>query len=295
MQPLVAWLVARPQNAVIVLVATLLLPLLQFVSGIVMVLLVLRQGLRLAVLEGLVAGVLVALVDAALGVPVAAVAINLAILWLPAILFAAVLQRTQSLTLTLQVTVLLAALATVGFYVVVPDPVAWWHRVLEIWAQFARENNLQVQLNFMDSDPAMAANRMTMAAVLFLWTLFTVNILFGYRVYTDSPGESGKYGRFRDLNFGRVLALMMALVVLLATVSGAAWLQSTAFVLFAVFWLQGLAIVHWMYAAGVVPLFAVIATYALMPVLNVVWILALAVLGYTDTWFEYRRRVATRN
>jgi hypothetical protein len=293
-QPLIAWLVARPQNAVIALAATLLLPLLQIVSGIVMVLLVLRQGLLLATVEGLIAGALVALVNAAAGMPVAAVITNVAIVWLPAVVLAAILQRTQSLTLTLQVTVLLAALATAGFYFVVPDPTAWWQHVLEVWSKIAREANLPAQTDFMKSNPAMMANRMTMAAVLFFWMLFTVNMLFGYRMYTDLPGESRNFGRFRDLNFGRVLAVLMALTVLLATLTGAAWLQSTAFVLFAVFWLQGLAIVHWLYAAGVVPLFVVIATYALLPVLNVIWVLALAVLGYTDTWFEYRQRLAMR-
>ena len=42
MQALASWLVARPQNAVIVLMATLLVPYLQVLSGIVMVVLVLK-------------------------------------------------------------------------------------------------------------------------------------------------------------------------------------------------------------------------------------------------------------
>ena len=62
MQPLAAWLVARPQNAVLALAATLLLPVLQIFSGIFMVLLILQQGVRLALVEGAIAGVLLALV-----------------------------------------------------------------------------------------------------------------------------------------------------------------------------------------------------------------------------------------
>ena len=56
MQPLAAWLVARPQNAVIALAVTLALPFLHLFSGIFMVLLVLRQGWRPAVVEGAIAG-----------------------------------------------------------------------------------------------------------------------------------------------------------------------------------------------------------------------------------------------
>ncbi len=48
MQSVATWLVARPQNAVLALAATLLLPILQFASGALMVMLVLRQGARLA-------------------------------------------------------------------------------------------------------------------------------------------------------------------------------------------------------------------------------------------------------
>ena len=94
------------------------------------------------------------------------------------------------------------------------------------------------------------------------------------------------------MNFGRVIALIMALVSLLAFVSGAAWLQSVAFVIFAVFCLQGLAVVHWLHSVGKLPLLVVIMTYVLMPFLHVFLIMALAVLGYMDAWFTFRRRVA---
>jgi len=60
-QPLAAWLVARPQNAVLALAVTLSLPVLHVFSGIFMVLLVIRQGPKLAVVEGVFAGGLLAL------------------------------------------------------------------------------------------------------------------------------------------------------------------------------------------------------------------------------------------
>jgi Predicted membrane protein (DUF2232) len=291
-QPLIAWLVARPQNAVIALVATLLLPLLKVVSGIIMVLLVLRQGVVRAALEGLVAGVLLATVAAVAGGPVAQVATAMATTWLPAVALAAMLQFTRSLTLTLQVAVLLAGSATAVLHAAVADPVAWWQPVMDQLLDWARQNNLQQQADLMESEPVMTANMMTMAMVLSSWSLYAVYLLFGYGASATLPGTSRNFGRFRDLNFGRVIALMTAVLATLAAATGAAWLQGTAFVLFAVFWLQGLAVVHWMYAAGAVPLFVVILTYVLMPVLHVFLMLALAMLGYTDAWFRFRRRAA---
>jgi len=78
-------------------------------------------------------------------------------------------------------------------------------------------------------------------------------------------------------------------VSLLAVAIGVVAIQNVAFLMFAMFWIQGLAIVHWMYFKGRLPLFIVIVTYILLPVLHVFLILALAVLGYTDAWFGYRR------
>ena len=128
-----------------------------------------------------------------------------------------------------------------------------------------------------------------MLVVFSTWTLYSAVILLGYLLYKQLPGETSDFGKFRDLNFGRVIALIMASVSLLAVATNAMWLQNIAFLLFAVFWLQGLAVVHWLHAEGHMPIFGVIAVYALMPILHVMLVMALAVLGYTDAWFRYRR------
>lgn len=292
MQALAAWLVARPQNAVIALAATLLLPLLQMVSGVIMVLLVLKQGVRLAVIEAAAAGAILASVALVTGSPLIQILVATLSTWVPAIMLGLVLQRTRSLALTLQVSVLVAALAVLGFYVVIDDMVAYWDPVMTVLLEWTGENNLQEQARLMKAEPVMTANMLTMAIVLSSWMLYTVYLVFGYWLYKLIPGKSGDYGRFSDLSFGRVIALIMAVVSLLAFVTGAAWLQSVAFVLFAVFWLQGLAVVHWLHSVGNLPLLVVIMTYVLLPFLHVFLIMALAVLGYTDAWFTFRRRVA---
>ena len=52
---------------------------------------------------------------------------------------------------------------------------------------------------------------------------------------------------------------MMAIASLLALVVDGVLLQNIAFVLFVVFWIQGLPIVHWMHAQQILPLGAVVA------------------------------------
>ena len=291
MQKLAAWLVARPQNAVVVLAATLLLPLLQMVSGVIMVLLVLKQGARLALIEGVAAGVILALVALVVGAPLVQILVATLSTWAPAIMLGLVLQASRSLTLTLQASVLIAALAVLGFYVVIDDMVAYWNPVMTVLLDWTRENSLHEQAQLMESDPVLTANMLTIATVLSSWMLYAVYLLFGYWMYKSMPGESGDYGRFSDLNFGRVIALIMALMSLLALVSGADWLQGVAFILFAVFCLQGLAVLHWLQSVGKLPLLVVIMTYVLLPFLHVFLIMTLAVFGYTDAWFSFRRRV----
>jgi hypothetical protein len=290
---LAAWLVARPHNAVLGLAATLLLPVLQIFSGIIMVLLVLKHGVRLAVIEAAIAAAVLIVVALVASVPAIQVVSAVVSIWLPAVLIGVALHVTRSVTLTMQVSVLVAAVATLAFYVLVGDLVAYWQPVATVLIDWARENSLHEQAQLMEAQPAMTADMLTMAVVLANWMLYAVYLLFGYRLFTGTPGETRNYGRFCDLNFGRVIALIMAVLSLLAFAIGAAWLQSTAFVLFAVFWLQGLAVVHWMYTDGHLPLFVVIITYVLMPILHVFLVIALAILGYTDAWFGYRRRAVS--
>ncbi len=292
MQALAAWLVARPQNAVLVLAATLLVPYLQVLSGIVMVLLVLKQGARLAVIEGVAAGALLGLIALIAGVPVSQLLGGVLTTWLPALVLGGTLQVSRSLTLTLQVSMIVVVLMTIAFHVVVNDIVAFWQPVTTYMLEWARESNLLEQVQLMESDPEMTANMVTIAIVLSSWMLYVLYLLFGYQIFAQMSGETGDYGRFRDLNFGRVLALIMALTSLLAVAIGVAAIQNIAFLLFAMFWIQGLAVVHWMHAQGQLPLLVLILTYVLLPILHVFLILALAVLGYTDAWFGYRRRAA---
>ena len=88
MPAIAAWLVARPQNAVIALAATLLLPAPQLTSGVIMVLLVLAHGTRQAVLEALIAAAAILLTSAIVGVSLPSILALMAGTWLPVMLLA---------------------------------------------------------------------------------------------------------------------------------------------------------------------------------------------------------------
>ena len=284
MQAFAAWLVARPQHAVLGLATTLLLPAPQLTSGVIMVLLLLGQGTKLAIIEAAIAASVLLTVSLLFGVSIPSVVSLMTATWLPVLLLALLLVSSRSLTLTMQVSVIVAALALTGFYVVVADPVAFWQPYITAMAEVVRQNNLQLNTEL------LTAEVMTVSAVLAFWMLYTAGLLLGYALYKRLPRETSDFGRFRDLNFGRVIASTMALTSLLAFVVDVTWLQNLAFVMFVVFWIQGLAIVHWMRVKRRLPLAAVIAVYALLPFLQILLMTALAVLGYADAWFNFRRR-----
>ena len=285
MQRLAAWLVARPQNAVVGLAVTLLLPAPQLTSGVIMVLLVLAQGMRQAVIEAMVAAAALLTVSLIFGVSVVSLLTLMAGTWVPVLLLAVALVSARSLTLTMQMTVILTVVALTGFYVVVTDPVAFWEPYLVTMAEIALQSGLELNQDLLNAEV------MTVSAALAFWMLYVAGLLLGYGLYKKLPVETADFGRFRDLSFGRVIAFAMALASLLALVVDGAWLQSVAFIVFAMFWLQGLAIVHWLHAEKILPLGAVVAVYVLLPLLQVLVFSALAIIGYMDAWFDFRRRI----
>ena len=285
MQAIAKWLVARPHNAVLGLAVTLLLPAPQLTSGAIMVLLVLVQGTRLAVIEAIVAAPVLAVAFVLFGGTLASVIGLMAVTWVPVMLLAVSLVTMRSLTLTLQVSVIVAVAAMLVFQIAVPDPAAFWQPYLDIMAAVIRENGLQLDTELLTADV------MTISAVLVFWMLYTVALLIGYWLYQQLPVETTDFGRFRDLNFGRVIAFTMLLASLLALVIDATWLQNVAFITFVMFMMQGLAIIHWLHGEGILPVVALVAVYVLLPFLQVLLIMVLALIGYADAWFGFRRRM----
>ena len=285
MQAIATWLLARPHNAVFALVVTLLLPPApQLISGAVLVLLVLGQGTRYAVIEACVAAAVLAVMSLLLERSLASVIVLTAGTWVPVGLLAISLVAMRSLTLTLQVSVIAAVAAMLFFKIAVPDAAAFWQPYLDEMVKIIEANGMQLDMEL------LTAEIMTISAVLVFWLLFTGALLLGYGLYRRLPSETVDYGRFRDLNFGRVIALSLALASLLAFVIDATWLQNVAFIVFVMFTMQGLAIVHWLHSEGMLPKIAVVSMYVLLPLLQVLLVMVLALIGYTDAWFGFRRR-----
>lgn len=298
MRGVAAWLVARPHNGILALAASaslVMLPLLQVVSGVVMMLLTLANGMRMAAIQAMFAGALLTVIAAVFSVPLAVVPTLMLVLWAPMLLLGLLLTYTRSLTLTLQVSVLATVAFIVIFYLAVSDLQAFWAPKLEMLVQFWRQSGMQEQADALLSQKEAVADVAAVMVGFSGWMLYAVGCLLGYSLYRLLPRETGDFGRFQDLNFGRIIAMTVVLVVVLGLVFGATWLLNIAVVLMVVFALQGFAIVFWMYRQGILPIFGlvVVAVLVMLPRLNVMVIMSLALAGYADAWFGLRKRMAT--
>ena len=295
MQAVAAWIVSRQLHAILALSATISLAWFSFLSGVVVVLLVLKNGVQQTLISVTGAAVLMVVVGVIAQVPLSTVLVGGFAIWIPALLLGMLLRRTRSLTLTLQVSVLVAAGLMLVFFAAVGDPVGFWRAVLTDIIEVWRDMGLHDQADVLSAEFDAIARQMTMVAVVTSWSVHVASSVLGYKLFRQLPGETAAMGRFSDLNFGRVIALVMAVASVLAYLTGAVWLQNMAFVLFAAFWLQGLSIVHWLHARGLLPMFGLVAVYVLMPFLNVILLMGLAVTGYIDAWFGFRRTPAVGN
>lgn len=289
MQSVAAWLVARPQNAVFALAITMLLPGLATLSGAILVLLVLQQDLRGAIVAMAFASLVVVVVAFVSGSSPLLTSIGLAFFWLPILVLAAIMRSTRSLALTLQLSVIVVLAGICAFFALINDPVGFWQATIES-TPILQGLQLQEWKNAVGANAEQFAGMMTTMFAIGFWFGLVIVVLLGYWVYQQLPNKTAEFGRFCDLNFGRVIAFLLVVTSVVGFAINAIWIQSIAFVMFAVFWLQGAAMVHWLHSSGFVPVIAVFAVYALTIVLLEYMFPALAVLGYTDAWFRYRRR-----
>jgi hypothetical protein len=295
-QPLAAWLVARPRNGGIgLLVTTLLLPFpLSFlVGGMVVAHLVFAVGLPRTTIIGFGAGTTMALVALILNVSVSQIVTNAVVAWLPVMVLAGLGRHLRSLTLTFQVSVIIAVAVVLAFFVVLGNPVDFWNTVVTESVALFREAGAGDYADWLVESRSVIVPQMTMLMVFVGWSTYTLVLLLAYALYQYLPGKAAVFGRFCDLNFGRVLAGVVGVASVLAVVTGSVLLQNVAFLILVTFWLQGLALLHWLYAEKNLPAFVLIATYVFMLPLIGVMMIAFSVLGYLDAWFSFRARSAT--
>ena len=209
--------------------------------------------------------------------------------WLPVFLLALVLATTRSFTLTMQASAILAAAVGLGLSLMITDAVVFWQPLLEIWSDILQQNGASMS-EVLSLNSEDFANQITVMLVLSGWMVYTLIFMLGYLLYGQLIEKSGVFGRIRDLNFGRVIASTLVLLLVMSFITSSVLLRNIAFILLAMFWVQAVALVHWLRTERRLP-FAVVVVAYVLPLLSSYVAIAMTVLGYLDAWFGIRHLV----
>ncbi len=291
MRQITQWLCARLPRAVLVVallgVLTSVMTLFAILAAAIIVLVCQQRGVAEAlVVAASGAGVLAA---AGLVSSGSVDSVQLSLLWWPALGLGIVLRKYGSLSLSFQVGAVAALAVVAGFFVWFGDPATFWRP----WAEALASSF--VQAGILDAALAEAWKNSVLLLLSGLvvaggFCFALLGVFLGYHWWLSLQGV-GDFGReFRQLRAGMVLAGVAALVATGAFFTASALLLNLSAVFAAVFFIQGLAVAHRVFAARgwqsawLIPLY-VLVLLPLVPLLQTALSALLVTGGYLDNWF----------
>lgn len=293
MSAFATWLAGHRIRRIVIIAGLFPLPLLGLVSAATVVMAAYLRGAREAVLDCVLALVLLAALGFAAGMDVAVLAGSAALSWGVWLLLGAVAGRSSSLTLAIQAAVLLALAGMAVFLLAVGDPVAFWLPVLEAWYADLGTQGLTLPEGA-DWNAALLRQSQLMSGGLFAFTLsgsllaLLLGVSWAGRVSGGAamPATQG----FRELRLGYVIGGLAAIAGLLSLIG--VELHGALLVFGVAFTYQGAAVLAWWARQLGWPrswwLAPVIAPLLFMGLL-VVELAILATMGFVDNWFSLRR------
>lgn len=286
-----------PQATGVAVLCALLSPVLaplSLVSGAVVTLVTLRNGLVPGLQVAGAAGLVTVLAgQLVFGQIVAALAFAL-LLWVPMLVLALVLRHTRSLATTLQAA-LLFGVALVAFYVIgFDDAAAEWKTLLEgVLAGFFEAQEIDEASRAALIEAMARWMTGTLAAAYFLQVVASLLLARWWQSLLYNPG--GFRQEFHALRLSRALAVVALPLFAAVLVDGLPdVLRYLALPVAAAFFLQGLALAHGQLAAFNAGPGWLIGIYALLVVAPPYAFMALTTAGYADAWMDFRGRMAKR-
>ncbi|MDR9432874.1 MAG: hypothetical protein RI539_01860 [Spiribacter sp.] len=261
-----------------------LLPLLFWISGGVLALITLRRGVAEGLLVLAAATAVLLPIHWGLGTPMAVVQ-PIALIWLPVIGLAAILRKSLSLAVTLQIGSLIAVGAVLSFYGLHGDPAAFWQNTLNALAQVLSGGEPGPQWQ---QAAAQLAPRLTGLWIANMLGIAVLCLFLGrwWQAILYNPG--GFQGEFHTLRFNRWFAGLGLAAVGAGVFSAPGLLTDLGVVLGSVFILQALAVTHALVALRGWHVGWLVGFYLILPLM----LRPVALLGLTDPFIDLRARLA---
>ena len=271
------------------LIFALIFPLSAIVSGAALVLLTLHAGPRnsltimLACILGLALCSQLFLGNAMLGALTATAQLG------PSFILAVTLHSTRSLSLSLQTSALLGAVAFLVTTAMFPDSQQFWLAVLNPMLSPVLEasGNTPEQITLIISQTAKYMTGLLIASIVLVHSCI---LLFGYKLYCLANNSPQFETDFMNMRLGKVLAILAILAGFWAVMAQSAFAAQLCGILIILFFLQGMAVIHT--TCGTMTkgkLWLIIAYILVIFVPQAIVIVIL--LGLFETFFKIRLRV----
>ncbi len=285
------WLAERRTLRILFAATLFPLGLLSIVSAAAIVMTTVLRGWRIAIEDSLAALLLLLGLVALVGGSVPALLVSAALGWGTAIVLGGLVGRYGSITLPVQVVVLVAATGVLGFAVLVDDPYRFW---LPVMGQLVTQLN-QLGLDLAGPEALRPLAPMLAGIVAASLVMSSILALLLGTWWASAAGGPGFAWMFLQLRLGVVLGAAAAVAGLAAGL-GLGWAAYGLVLVFGTaFALQGLAVLHWQARArdwGWPVLLAVYLPLLFGPlVISMAWLLW-AMVGFVDNAFGLRRNGA---
>lgn len=274
------------------LLLSIILPPLVILSSAIVALIWLREGARHGAIVAALAILASSLISLGAGLSALAPLAVVLSCWVPALVMAAVLRATVTLSLAMLSGAALAIITAIAVHLVVSDPAAEWRALFaailendELRAQFPMAGDQQAFGQVLDK----ASELMTglYCAMLFLFAAFSVLLARAWQARLFNPG--GLKREFHALRFGRIASIAGVIALAAAVLLKLSLAKSVAIVVIAVFAFQGMAVVHAIVAGRGISAGWLVLIYFML-ILKIESVLVIGLIGLADAWVNFRQR-----
>ena len=248
----------------------------------------LLQGLQLLVIATALTGLFYQLA----GVPAAATAITLLMMWSPCWIASSVLRGSTSMALAMTSGAGVGVIALALIYGFFGDPAPWWFEQLQLLEEALEQSGLLAQDTAADSLMRELSRLMTGVVLASLVLSALCSVLLGrwWQAMQVNPG--GLRTEFNKLRFGQVTGLLTLGVMIFAQFAAGSvrdMAVQAVMIMLVPYLFAGLGVVHGVVAGAGRGRGWLIAVYIVLAIVPQATLL-LAGGGLLDTWIDFRRR-----
>lgn len=219
------------------------------------------------------------------------------VIWVPVLLVAWVLRSTASLSVALLTTVGLGVVSVIGFYLVVDDVAGFWKEQFQVILKPILEQQMQ---GANDAPVALTIELFSryatgsIAAGSVLSVILSLFLARWWQAGLYNPGGFRK--EFLTLALNKWAAVgLLGFIALIALTGGelGVFIANISLPVFVGFMTAGFSVVHALCGASPSGRFWLIGLYVALLFVTPL-ILLIALVGISDSWFDWRRRFADR-